>query len=210
VVTDSLIDYLSSYSGVKKLDLKVNGFLDQEASDEAAGKFFNRALPRHAENLEVMNLEARYESAWCYSTHNSMLIQKCVKLRYLSLGLFSKQVRKIVFSAEDDAVVSDLSAIITTAMVHMPDIQQLSLCTATPETYRTLFFSNSGDEHAAITVRTMHRTVKKFMLDGSMSHYLRGRLLPRLRLVSRKASEVFVYGHYRDRNGVYKYEPVPE
>jgi hypothetical protein len=83
VVTNSLIDYLSSYSGLKKLGLKANGFHNQKASDEAAGQFFNRALPRHMESLEVLNLEAPYAGAWCYTMHSPMLIQKCVKLRYL-------------------------------------------------------------------------------------------------------------------------------
>ena len=83
----SLIDYLSSYSGLRKLELLVTPFADASSSDEAATRFFNDVLSRHLETLESLSLEAYYEGEWCFTSQNAGLISQCTKLNHLLMSI---------------------------------------------------------------------------------------------------------------------------
>jgi len=89
--TPLLFDYLSSYSGLKKLDLSVSTFTNASSSDEAATRFFNDVLSRHVETLESLSLRAHYEGEWCFTPQNAGLISQCTKLNHLLMGIISLQ-----------------------------------------------------------------------------------------------------------------------
>ena len=102
--TNSLIDYLSSYSGLKKLKLTVSLFTDAPSSDEAATRFFDNVLSRHVETLESLSLEAYYEGEWCFTLRNAGLISQCTKLNHLLMSTFVPFQPK----AEDDEFDTDV------------------------------------------------------------------------------------------------------
>ena len=86
-ITMSLIDYLSSYSGLKKLRLTVSGS-DNRESWAAADPFFNKCLGNHVDTLEELSLITRCEGPWTFCSNNSMSIAKCTKLKFLAMNMF--------------------------------------------------------------------------------------------------------------------------
>ena len=104
--TTSLIDYLSSYSGLKKLKLSVSQFTNASSSDEAATRFFNDVLPRHVETLESLSLEAYYEGEWCFTSRNTGVIKRCTKLNRLLISVVSKKSRNSHSLQQVNAIAS--------------------------------------------------------------------------------------------------------
>ena len=88
-MTVSLIDYLSSYSGLKKLKLSVSAFTDASSSNKAATRFFNNVLSRHVETLESLSLDAWYEDEWCFTPRNAGMVSQCTKLNHLLMSIIS-------------------------------------------------------------------------------------------------------------------------
>ena len=101
-ITDSLIDYLSSYSGLKKLWLSVSPFMDTSPSDQAATRFFNNVLSRHVETLESLSVKAYYEGEWCFTSQNAGVISQCTKLNHLLMGITSAKNSRDSDSVEND------------------------------------------------------------------------------------------------------------
>jgi len=101
----SLIDYLSSYSGLRKLELSVTPFADAASSDEAATRFFNGVLSRHLETLESLRLEAYCEDEWCFTSRNAGLISQCTKLNHLLMSVVPLRQEE-----EDDEVDTNVVA----------------------------------------------------------------------------------------------------
>ncbi len=87
--TTSLIKYLSTYSGLKKLKLLASPYTTRSSSDKVATRFFNNVLPRHFETLERLCLEAYFEGKWCFTSHNAALITQCTKLNHLGMSIIS-------------------------------------------------------------------------------------------------------------------------
>ena len=100
--TNSMIDYLSSYSGLKKLKLSASSFVDASSSDEAATRFFNEVLSRHVETLESLSLKAYYEGEWCFTSRNAGVISQCTKLNHLLMSIISVETSRDSDSEEDD------------------------------------------------------------------------------------------------------------
>ena len=94
----TLLDYISSYSGLKKLRLARIGLETREQSDLAANKFYNLCLGKHTSFLEELIIIPIYEGGWCLGDQALVVISLCKKLRILEGSLVS--------AALDDAVVS--------------------------------------------------------------------------------------------------------
>ena len=87
-ITMSLIDYLSSYSGLKKLRLTFETWSDNRKHWAAADPFFNKCLVNHVDTLEELAIVAHYESPWNFCSNNSMSIAKCTKLKLLTMNIY--------------------------------------------------------------------------------------------------------------------------
>ena len=81
----SLIDYLSSHCGPKKLHLTISK--DDSNAWAAAPPFFNKSLVNLVDALEELTLIARFESPWNFCSYNSTSIGKCTKLKYLAMNV---------------------------------------------------------------------------------------------------------------------------
>ena len=86
LITTSSVDYLLSYSGLKKLRLTVTGL--ESDNRERADLFFNKCLVNHADTLEELILIACEEGPWNFCSNNSRSIAKCTKLKFLAMNLF--------------------------------------------------------------------------------------------------------------------------
>jgi len=84
VITMSLIDYLSSYSGLKKLHLMDSGSYNREHW-VTVDAFFKKSLVNHVDTLEKLTLISRGKSPWNFCSNNSMSIAKCTKLKCLAM-----------------------------------------------------------------------------------------------------------------------------
>jgi hypothetical protein len=82
---DSLNDYLSSFSGLKKLRLSIPSFDDRASSEASAVKFWSDGFPNHVDTLRDFSLHACYEGQWCFGRHTASLIAKCTKLKQLTI-----------------------------------------------------------------------------------------------------------------------------
>ena len=101
-ITTSLIDYLSSYSGLKKLRLTV------DESDEClavADPFFNTCLLNHVDTLEELILIAHSVSSWNFCSNNSRGISKCAKLKLLAMTVPLYLGEETQWEFRDDNVV---------------------------------------------------------------------------------------------------------
>jgi len=109
-ITDSLLDYLLTFSGLKKLSLIGLGDNEQNLSETPAyARFCSFVLPKHQETLEELNITPYFDCRWCFGSHNAYVIAKCTKLRYISMSVVSSQVGKATSGQsklhEEDVVV---------------------------------------------------------------------------------------------------------
>ena len=97
-ISTALLDYISSYSGLKKLCLARIDLETREQSDLAANQFYNFCLGKHTSSLEELIIIPIYEGGWCLGDQALVVISLCKKLKILEGSLTS--------AALDDAVVS--------------------------------------------------------------------------------------------------------
>ncbi len=82
VVVPAFLDYLQSYSGLKKLIMKPGGFTDGIRSDAMASEFFATSLVKHRASLQDLAIQALYEGGWCFSASNISMISGCQGLKH--------------------------------------------------------------------------------------------------------------------------------
>jgi hypothetical protein len=89
---DSFTDYLSSFSGLKKLSISVPTFDSQAFSEASAVKFWTTGFPNHVDTLQDFSLRARFNGQWCFGSHNRALIANCTKLERLTVSLLPEEI----------------------------------------------------------------------------------------------------------------------
>lgn len=92
VVPNSFLDYLASYSGLKKLRLTPGGFHEGASSDATAEQFFSATLDSHVQSLEDLQIASLFEGLWCVGSHNLEVLSKCTKLKKLRMNIISSQL----------------------------------------------------------------------------------------------------------------------
>ncbi|EDR13829.1 uncharacterized protein LACBIDRAFT_292638 [Laccaria bicolor S238N-H82] len=122
-ISTTLFDYISSYSGLKKLRLAPLNFETLGESDLAANQFYNFCLGKHASTLEELIVMADYEGGWCLGDEALVVISLCKKLRIL--------VGKLVSEALDDAVKS-----LVDVTTQLPRLEKLTVHPADLEEFR--------------------------------------------------------------------------
>ena len=61
-MSDDLLQYLSSYEGLR--DLRLDRISGDNDSNHLADTFFQEVLPRHKGSLEILHINAAYEGNW--------------------------------------------------------------------------------------------------------------------------------------------------
>ena len=107
IVTDyvqiALIEYLTSFSGLRRLRLTHASRHDIPplVSDQLATEFYGRALRNHVHSLESLEINAKDEGNWCFASHCSGIIKQCACLTSLKLSVSSKDT-EVERDGDDD------------------------------------------------------------------------------------------------------------
>lgn len=110
-VGPAFLEYLTCYSGLKSLSLRVRGFDTLEESDALASPFFETSLPLHTGSLERLVIEAPYEGLWCFGDHNINVISSCKRLQHLRVSLKTESAKGVAMhtiKSIEDSVVSHI------------------------------------------------------------------------------------------------------
>lgn len=111
-IPSTFVEYIGSYSGLKKLIVFVERFQDEVAS-ERVGKKFYEALEMHASSIEELDVRAYFEGVWCFGHHNKTLFSTFKNLKTLSVRLQSSDfIRRseLEHSSRQDIIVSSFQA----------------------------------------------------------------------------------------------------
>ncbi|KAF9266006.1 hypothetical protein L218DRAFT_997358 [Marasmius fiardii PR-910] len=92
VISQELVDYLQSYSGLETLVLSD---VESDQTRNASEAFYQKVLPKHAQTLVSLTVDAQNTHEWCLTQKNAMAFQSCRNLMNLSVSV----------KAEDSIVV---------------------------------------------------------------------------------------------------------
>lgn len=85
--SDSLFDYLESYSGLELLSIHGPSSNVQPNYNDSAVRFYSSVLSMHEQTLVDLEVKPFYESMWCFGTHNVAAFRRCNKLRNLEVRI---------------------------------------------------------------------------------------------------------------------------
>lgn len=91
-VSTSLLDYLSSYSGLTDLHMEPSGYVDAASSDAMAACFFQGPLESHAQSLQALRIKPHFEGLWCFGLHNFETISRFTRLNHLEMSIGSSDL----------------------------------------------------------------------------------------------------------------------
>ncbi|KAJ7636214.1 hypothetical protein FB45DRAFT_906140 [Roridomyces roridus] len=91
IVTQEFMDYLSSYTGLKKLSLTFHDYMSREENNLAEA-FYARAIAPHIESLVELCCPAGYESDFSFGPHNVAVVYRFTRLRHLGMSVNAPRV----------------------------------------------------------------------------------------------------------------------
>ncbi|KAF5319480.1 hypothetical protein D9619_008755 [Psilocybe cf. subviscida] len=150
VVVPPFVDYLASYSGVRRLHLTPGGFQDGSTSDLIGEAFYTRALPKHAAFLEDLNVNAVYDGGWCFGSHNREILARCTRLRTWRISIVETQ---------ESNNVSDL---LDTVCLFMPQLEAIDICSTTAEELRSAYCGSPILAHLMRTTRAITQNIEMY------------------------------------------------
>lgn len=92
IVTDVILDYLGSYSGIEALEFNSISFNSAAESDALSKRLYVSVLPKHVDSIRMLTIRPAYEGGWCYNQHDisqAAVLSQCNKLKSLSVALIS-------------------------------------------------------------------------------------------------------------------------
>ncbi|EDQ99657.1 uncharacterized protein LACBIDRAFT_295924 [Laccaria bicolor S238N-H82] len=148
-ISTTLLDYISSYSGLKTLRLVPLNLETLEQSDLAANQFYNLCLGKHTSSLEELVVMAGYEGEWCLGDQALAVISLCKKLKILG--------GKLVSASLDDGVKALID--VTT---QLPRLEKLTLRPANLECLRWAICGNMAMSHFQHVRTQLSRCIKEY------------------------------------------------
>jgi hypothetical protein len=103
----AFLEYMGSYSGLKKLVISTGGFKDGLTSDNCAKKFYE-TLEMHAGSMEELQVLADYDGVWCFGHHNKDLFPTFHNLKTLDVKVQSSDLvpdSEVEQSSRQDIIV---------------------------------------------------------------------------------------------------------
>ncbi|KAJ7911360.1 hypothetical protein B0H13DRAFT_2010003 [Mycena leptocephala] len=129
----ALFEYIASYSGIEKLELK-----DPDLGDPNI--FFHHLLPLHAASLEELSCSASYECRWSFSSDTVDALLKLHRLTHLTMSI----------NRADIAVpVNAVEHLLRTAIA-LPALRSLTIRPANPERNLGAHCGNSTDHSRSV------------------------------------------------------------
>ncbi|KAK7031942.1 hypothetical protein R3P38DRAFT_2926171 [Favolaschia claudopus] len=86
-VSDDMLEYVASYSGLKRLVIKYADGQDDDDSNRLADKFYESALPRHADSLVALFCRGTWEGRWSFGPHNFEQLAMLRRLESLRMNV---------------------------------------------------------------------------------------------------------------------------
>ncbi|KAJ6449677.1 hypothetical protein C8R45DRAFT_144428 [Mycena sanguinolenta] len=102
-ITEGLLEYLSSYSGLEQLTVTCADAETAEESNRRTDKFFNNALPHHAQSLVSLSCRGDSKGRWSFGTHNIGALSLLHKLNYLRMNVNSVLLEDDIIKIETDS-----------------------------------------------------------------------------------------------------------
>ncbi|KAK1228693.1 hypothetical protein PQX77_008346 [Marasmius sp. AFHP31] len=129
-VSDGLLDFLQSISGLDDLELGyAGGYTDQE-SDRLARRFYDDVLPQQRKSLKRLHVYPAFTGSWTVGLRDVNRFDGCVELMRLCVGLDPDEIRPDE-GEEGDVVTSFLSQI-----TRLPRLSVLILPSVRHKKYR--------------------------------------------------------------------------
>ncbi|CAA7269411.1 unnamed protein product [Cyclocybe aegerita] len=200
----SLLKYLSSYSGLKSLDITPTHFDSASLSDAAATEFFSTSLKSHAQTLETLKISPPFEGKWCFNSFNSTLLSRCTKLKHLHISITSSKLATYSEDAGacdvDDSKQSTLHDLVNLAAESMLRLETLTVDPANLESLREELCGNPAMSHFARATRKMAENMYHFRAQPPIKR------LPTLFVGKKK---VFTEDKNSDGEGLRYYDQNP-
>ncbi|KAJ6449681.1 hypothetical protein C8R45DRAFT_1044602 [Mycena sanguinolenta] len=155
VVTDHLLGYLASYSGIEKLSLYRPDIESVAKSDRLANTFFDVVVPQHAHTLVNLACSTPYESRWSFGAHNVDLLSNSLRLETLEVSVNEDDVVNI-------APPMNAVDLILRAVEHIPALRRLQISPGVAQTHRNTRHANPGIRHVNAVYLAITATVKEF------------------------------------------------
>ena len=185
IVTDdvqlALIEYLASFSGLRRLRLtEAPSYCTlPQVSDELAIKFYERALQDHVHSLDSLEINTNYEGNWSFASHWSSIIKKCTRLTFLKLSINSEDMAEEKHDKEDSSASGDnvVVGVLTSVQSYAKLPAQWSLldiCAALPALKTLELFSASPEHSRGLTygpVAPKHRTRTNAKISRNVTSY---------------------------------------
>ncbi|KIM44339.1 hypothetical protein M413DRAFT_379456 [Hebeloma cylindrosporum] len=156
IVVPSFLEYLASYSGLKKLRLIPGGFDEGDSSDSMANQFFSAPLTNHVQSLEYLSISALYEGSWCFGPWNQAIVSRCTNLKALEMAITSRSIEDV------DSKGNMIGRLLDTVSDFMPKLERLIILTADLEAFRDAMCGNPSMDHAASSARAIITSVKMY------------------------------------------------
>lgn len=92
-ITDALLNYMGSYSGLEVLSLSGSVALPEDLSQHsmymshAADWFYENVLPKHKNTLVKLEVMLHQDNRWCFGVNNIEAFRKCRRLRSLGVSV---------------------------------------------------------------------------------------------------------------------------
>ncbi|KAH9475111.1 hypothetical protein JR316_0012222 [Psilocybe cubensis] len=182
-ISSSFLDYLSSYSGLIKLNLETSGLQDGESSDAMAARFYDGRLNSHVRSLESLQITASFEGLWCFGAHNVKTISCLTNLRNLGMTIRYMDLA-VANNPKEDAI----KRLIDMTLECMPNIQSIEVKFASLEMDRNALCGTASMQRARCVYEKMLECVGNYIAPFAYKRTL----LPTLTVGS---DTVFVTGH---------------
>ncbi|KDR70725.1 hypothetical protein GALMADRAFT_144603 [Galerina marginata CBS 339.88] len=94
-VTPGFLDYLETYSGLRKLRMRTtHRFKPSISPAPLANRFFEVSLGRHVNTLEELDIQASFGSTWCFVTHNMHAVSSYKKVKTFGISISGRRLEK--------------------------------------------------------------------------------------------------------------------
>ena len=127
----AFLEYIGSYSGLRKLKISTGAFQDEVASDYAAKKFYE-ALERHASSIEELDVIAFCPGLWCFGHHNKALFSTFQNLTTLRVWVQTMAASQDIGWVQSVDASQDIVSSFGSARVGLTDVKIES-----PDGYRS-------------------------------------------------------------------------
>ncbi|KAF5362860.1 hypothetical protein D9758_007028 [Tetrapyrgos nigripes] len=143
IVTEPVLDYIATYSGLEVLSLKGPKWYSQPTYNENAERFYQQILPLHNDSLVKLEMEPEFESRWCFGEDNVEAISRCRNLRVLSVRVAYSGLPKpkkpyplsYVFAGSPDEAANPVHLLLQTVSSKLPDLHTLYIDSARDPSY---------------------------------------------------------------------------